>query len=92
MAKLSENTKKIFDFVKANESKNITANDVAEQLGLAPRAVNGSITAMQKKGLMVRVPAEIAQEDGTHKPIKLIQLTDEGRSFDPEAVEEEVAE
>lgn len=92
MAKLSENTKRIYDFVKENESNNITANDIAEALDLTPRGVNGSITALQKKELMVRVPAEIALEDGTHKPIKLIQLTEKGRAFDSDAVEEEDAE
>ena len=36
---------------------------------------------------MERVPAEIELEDGTHKPVKLIRLTDEGRAFDPDAQE-----
>ena len=35
---------------------------------------------------MVRVPAEIVDpETGLHKAIKFIQLTDEGRAFDPNA-------
>ena len=37
---------------------------------------------------MVRVPAEIEDpETGLHKPVKFIQLTDEGRVFDPNAEE-----
>ena len=34
---------------------------------------------------MVRVPAEIELEDGTHKAVKFIQFTDAGRAFDPDA-------
>lgn len=34
--------------------------------------------------LMVRIPAEQTLEDGTHKPIKFIKLTDEGRELEIE--------
>ena len=48
--------------------------------------VNGIVTsAFQKKSLMERVPAEIELEDGTHKAVKFIRLTDAGRAFDPDA-------
>ena len=33
---------------------------------------------------MERVPAEIELEDGTHKAVKFIRLTDAGRAFDPD--------
>jgi len=37
---------------------------------------------------MQRVPAEIEDpETGFHKAVKFIQLTDEGRNFDPDAEE-----
>ena len=32
---------------------------------------------------MKRVPGEITLEDGSHKPVKFIKLTDKGRAFDP---------
>jgi hypothetical protein len=80
---LKENSKKILEFVKANDGKDITAADIAEGTGLDVRVVNGSVTsAFQKKGLMERIPAEIELEDGTHKAIKLIRLTDAGRAFE----------
>jgi hypothetical protein len=86
---LKPNSKLVFDYVKAHGSENITANDIAEGTGLAVRSVNGIVTsAFQRKGLMERVPAEMELPDGTHKAIKLIKLTAEGESFDPEAVEE----
>lgn len=80
---LTENSKKVLEFVKANDGKDITAADIAEGTGLDVRVVNGSVTsAFQKKGLMERIPAEIELEDGTHKAIKLIRLTDAGREFE----------
>lgn len=82
---LSENSKKVFDYVKANDGKQFTASDIAEATDLAVRSVNGIVTsAFQRKGLMARVPAEIELEDGSHKAVKFIVLTDEGREFDPE--------
>lgn len=82
---LSENSKKVFDYVKANDGKQFTATDIAEATDLAVRSVNGIVTsAFQRKGLMARVPAEIELEDGSHKAVKFIVLTDEGREFDPE--------
>jgi hypothetical protein len=68
--------------------KNITAADIAEGTGLAPKTVNGVITmAFQKKGLMERVPATV-EIDGEQKAVKFIKLTAEGKAFDPDAAEE----
>lgn len=86
---LKENSKIVFNYVKAHEGENITAADIAEGTGLEVRSVNGIITsAFQRKGLMARVPAEIELADGSHKAVKFIVLTDEGRNFDPEAKED----
>lgn len=87
---LKENSRKVFDYVKANDGKNMTAADIAEATGLEVRSVNGIVTsAFQKKGLMERTPAEIELEDGTHKAIKLISLTEAGKAFDPDSQAEE---
>ena len=90
---LKENSLKVLEFVKANDGKNMTAADIAEGTGLEVRSVNGIVTsAFQKKGLMQRTPAEIevTDEEGkvSHKTVKFISLTDEGRAFDPNAEEE----
>lgn len=83
MAALKENSKIVFNYVKDNEDKNITAADIAEGTGLELKSVNGIVTsAFQRKGLMERIPAEITMPDGTHKAVKVIKLTDEGRAFD----------
>ena len=85
---LKENSRKVYDYVKAHDGENMTAADIATATGLEVRSANGIITsAFQKKGLMERIPAEVEKEDGTHKSIKLVSLTAAGREFDPDAEE-----
>ena len=86
---MKENSKKVLNYLKEINGSDVTAADVAETLGLEKRQVDGIFTsAIQRKGLGIRVPAEIELEDGTHKAIKFLQLTDEGMAFDPDATEE----
>lgn len=85
---MSENSRKILEFLKVHKDENVTAADVAEILGLPKRTVDGAFTsAIQRKGLGYRVPAEIELENGMHKPIKLLTLTASGLAFDPDAEE-----
>lgn len=90
---LKENSKIVFNYVKEHDGENFTAADIAEATGLEVRSVNGIVTsAFQRKGLMARTPAEIEITDAegkvSHKPVKFISLTDEGRVFDPDATDE----
>lgn len=90
---LKPNSKLVYDYVKANGDSNITAVDIAEGTGLNVKQVNGIVTsAFQKKNLMVRIPAEVELEDGSHKAVKFIKLTETGMEFDPEAEETKDAE
>ena len=92
---LSDNGKLVYNFVKAHDGEDFTAKDIAEATGLNERSVNGIITSSFQRHknfakeiipLMIRVPAEIEDpETGLHKPVKYIQLTDEGRNWDPDA-------
>lgn len=83
---MKENSKKVLEYLKKVNGQNVTSADVAEALGLEKRSVDGIFTsAIQRKGLGVRTPAEIELEDGTHKAIKFLSLTDEGMNFDPDA-------
>lgn len=92
---LKENSRKVFDYVKGHDGEDFTAQDIANAVDLSVRSVNGIITSAFQRHkdadknevpLMVRVPAEIEDpETGLHKAIKLIQLTDAGREFDPDA-------
>ncbi len=83
---MKENSKKVFNYLKSIQGQNVTAADVAETLGLEKRSVDGIFTsAIQRKGLGVRTPAEIELEDGSHKTVKFLSLTEAGMAFDPDA-------
>lgn len=87
---LKENAKTVFNYVKEHNGEDFTAADIAAATGLEVRSVNGIVTsAFQRKGLMERVPAEVQLEDGSHKPVKFIRLTDAGLAFDPNATDAE---
>lgn len=86
---MKENSKKVLNYLKEVAGENVTAADVAAALGLEKRSVDGIFTsAIQRKGLGVRTPAEIELDDGSHKPVKFLSLTPAGMAFDPDATEE----
>lgn len=92
MAALKENTKRVFEYVKAHEDENITLKDIAKALEISVQSVNGSVLSFQKANakanrpaLMERVEAIVENEDGTADKVKLIKLTDAGREFDVNA-------
>lgn len=88
MAAMKENTRKVFDYLKEHDGEDLTAANVAEVLGLEKRQVDGIFTsALQRKGLGVREPAEIELPDGSHQKVKYLRLTDEGLALDPDAQE-----
>lgn len=83
---MSENSVKVLNYLKGKNGVDLTSEDVAEALDLSKRTVDGIFTsAIQRKNLGIRVPAEVELEDGTHKAVKFLQLTDEGMAFDPSA-------
>ena len=83
---MKENTYKVFSYLKELNGANVTAQDVADALGLEKRTVDGIFTsAIQRKALGERVAAEIELEDGTHKTVKFLTLTADGKAFDLEA-------
>ena len=85
---MKENSKKVLNYLKEIAGSNVTAGDVAEALGLEKRSVDGIFTsAIQRKGLGIRTPAEIELPDGTHKAVKFLSLTPAGMGFDPDADE-----
>lgn len=84
---LSTNTIAILNYLKTMKDQDVTAADVAAALGLDKKTVEGGFTAgIQRKGLGIRVPAEVELEDGSHKDVKFLKLTDAGLAFDPNAV------
>lgn len=88
---MSENTVRVLNYLKEHNGEQLTAADVAADLGIEnKKKVDGSFTALTNKHLGVRTPAEIELEDGTHKQVKFLSLTPAGMAFDPAA--EEAAE
>lgn len=86
MAAMSENSKKVLNYLKSVNGTNVTAADVAEALGLEKKTVDACFTSgIQRKGFGVRTPAEVELDDGTHKSVKFLSLTAAGMSFDPDA-------
>ncbi|AXF52454.1 MAG: SarR-like protein [Caudoviricetes sp.] len=81
---MKESTRQVFDYVKSMEGQNITANDISDATGIPVRSVTGSVTSFCKKGLMERKAGEAELPDGTHKPIKLIFITEKGKAFNPD--------
>ena len=85
---MKENSKKVLNYLKEVNGTTITAADVAAALGLEKRQVDGIFTsAIQRKGLGVRTPAEIELEDGSHAQVKFLSLTPAGLAFDPDATD-----
>lgn len=84
MAKMSENSVKLLDFLKANTDKKMTADDVAAATGLAKATITGAFTSFVKKGLGVREEGTI---NGTAE-VSFLQITDEGRACDASELSE----
>lgn len=86
---MSSNSIAVLNYLKEHNGENLIAADVADALGLEKRQVDGIFTsAIQRKQLGVRTPAEIELEDGSHKPVKFLSLTPAGLAFDPDADED----
>ena len=80
---MKENSVKVLNYLKGINGADVTAADVAEALDLPKKSVDGIFTsAIQRKGLGIR---EVELEDGTHKQVKFLKLTEAGMSFDPMA-------
>lgn len=85
---MSANTLNVIDYLKAHNGENLTAQDVADALGVDVKVVNGAFTSgIAKKGLGQRIEAEIELEDGSHRKVKFLTLTAEGLAFTAEDAE-----
>ena len=85
---VSENSLKVINYLKSIKGANVTSQDVADALGLEKRQIDGIFTsAIQRKGLGIRVPAEVEVEGGLHKSVKFLQLTPAGLAWEPETEE-----
>ena len=84
MAKLSENSVKVINFLKENHGKKMTSQEVAEALDMSTATVNGVFTALSNKELGYR-------EEATVKgavDISFLAITDEGKTADVSEISE----
>ena len=81
--KISENGRAILEYV-LDQSEPVTAKAIAEALDIAANKVNGSVTALAKKGYLVREEST----ESVLKDIKVIGITEDGMDFDPETAAE----
>lgn len=84
MAKMSENSIKVINFLKENHGKKMTSQEVAEALDLSTATVNGVFTALSNKELGYR---EEATTTGA-VDISFLAITDEGKAADTSEISE----
>lgn len=89
MVKLSENAKVVMRRLQELEGADVTVHDLSEDIGLPVNSITGIFNSFVKKGLGERVIAEVELEDGSHKTVKFLKLTDAGLALDVDAVEED---
>ncbi len=89
MAKLSENAKVVMEKLQELEGADVTVHDLSEAIGLPVNSITGTFNSFVKKGLGERVIAEVELEDGSHKTVKFLKLTDAGQALDVNATEED---
>lgn len=86
---MTENSRKVFDYLKAHYGEKLTGKDIASALGVSLNAVTGSVNGLAntKKHAAYAVRTEVTVEDAEGKPttVKYISLTEEGMAFDPDA-------
>lgn len=83
---MKESTKTVIKYLQSLNNKDVTAADVAEALEMEKKSVDGVFTAaLQRKGLGFRQEAEIEIEEGKHKTVKFLKLTDDGFALDVDA-------
>lgn len=78
---MTENTLKLLQFLQS-QSQPVQLKATANALGLSWQGVNAIFNQLVKSGLGIRVPQVITDEaTGQEKEIKLLVLTDSGRTF-----------
>lgn len=90
MAKMTENSRKVLDFLKgAGAGEKFTTKQVQEALGFEKAgSVVGSVTGLSRKGYAEWFKETVETEDGKTKEVSYFCLTEAGMAFDPDAAAE----
>ena len=83
---MSEGSRKVLGALQANPGIEFKAGDLAGLAGVTVSTVTGCVNSLVKKGYAMR-RADTIEQDGKAKEIKYISITQEGVSYDPDAVE-----
>jgi len=81
---MTDNSKKLFNFLLNHAGEHVTAIDVAEETGLATGTVNLLFNNFIKKGWGRRTIATVEYENGSQGEVKFLYLTDEGMKLNPD--------
>ena len=84
---MTDNSRKVFEFLKENHGVKVTAQEIAKELDVTINAVTGSVNGLVCKDLAVRTEEAVTGEDGKVSTVKYIALTDAGMAYDPDAQE-----
>ena len=86
---MTENSRKVFEYLKANHGKQMTAQEIAAALDVSLSAVTGSVNGLARAtkhpAYAVRTEGEVDAGEGKKAKVKYISLTEEGLAFDPDA-------
>lgn len=86
---MTENSRKVFEYLKANHGKQMTAQEIAAALDVSLSAVTGSVNGLTRAtkhpAYAVRTEVEVDAGEGKKAKVKYISLTEEGLAFDPDA-------
>lgn len=83
---MKESTKNVIKYLQAHANEDLTAEMIADALGVDKKSVNGSFTmGICRKKLGFREETEVVTDEGTHEKVKFLKLNDEGLAFDVDA-------
>lgn len=86
---MTDNSKKVFQYLKENHGAKMTAQEIASALGITVSAVTGSVNglanAKKHPAYATRTEVELPGADEKTVKVKYIDLTEEGMAFDPDA-------
>lgn len=78
---ISDKAINLLQFLQKKDGVELTAADIAEEMGVLSIAVNGVLNGLVKRNLAVRVEQTVVMPDETEKVLKFIELTDEGKAY-----------
>lgn len=78
---MSDKAVNMLQFLQKKGDVDMTAQEIAEELGIQAIAVNGVVNGLVTRNLAVRVEHTVEMPDGTEKTLKFINLTAEGKAY-----------